>query len=265
MQPGHCRAAARAPGACRAPLWRCGAMLAALLALPARPPPRPARAGVPGQRPVHQRGRPDRRARGDGLRVPVCAEGRAGAPGHRGARRRARPGLAGYRFQALSERDLRGHARGQRRPARVHRGLWRIAAHARARKHRVQWHDGPHGGGSATELLLFSPVKPAPAAVPCWAGRAGARHGGRARGGGRPAVGHGGIEPARRFRARGGRHAVKAVPVDSITGFLREQARSMRSATGLSWAPCRRRRARDAVGRHYLRMRGERCEPPSAV
>ena len=26
-------------------------------------------------------------ARGDGLRVPVCAEGRAGAPGHRGGAR----------------------------------------------------------------------------------------------------------------------------------------------------------------------------------
>ena len=55
---------------------------------------------------------------------------------------------------------------------------------------------------------------------------------------------------------------VKAVPVDSITGFLREQgavhAVSDRPQLGAMQAQAR---ARDAVGRHYLRMRGERCEP----
>ena len=54
---------------------------------------------------------------------------------------------------------------------RVHRGVWRIAAHARARQHRVQWHDRPHGGGSATELLLFSPVKPGASGSPVLGGQ----------------------------------------------------------------------------------------------
>ena len=48
------------------------------------------------------------------------------------ARDDARPGLAGYRFQAPSERDLRGHARGQRRPARSPRPMANCSACPRA-------------------------------------------------------------------------------------------------------------------------------------
>ena len=222
------RGRARAPGACRAPLWRCGAMLAALLALPGAAA---AQAGAPLE------------SQASGLFINAAGQVLTAAHAVTGcaslyalkdgqvrratvvARDDARDlALLDTGFKPHSERDLRGHARGQRRPARVHRGLWRIAAHARARKHRVQWHDGParrRFRDRAVAVLAGQAGRQRQSRA--GRGRAGARHGGRARGGGRPAVGHGGIEPARRFRARAGATRVKAVPVDSITGFLREQ------------------------------------------
>ena len=142
-------------------------------------------------------------------------------------------------------------------------GLWRIAARARAST-VFNGMTAPHGGGSATELLLFSPVKPGASGSPVLGG-AGLVLGmvvervavdGRLSG--TVALSRrGGSAPGR--APRGSRRCRwTASPVSCAS-----RARSMRSATGLSWAPCRRRRrARDAVGRHYLRMRGERCEPP---
>ena len=223
MQPGHCRAARQGAGRMsRAQLRRDAGRLAGA----ARRGRRPGRRALESQASglfINAAGQVLTAAHA----VTGCASLYALKDGRCAtvvARDDARPGLAGYRFQAPSERDLRGHARGQRRPARVHRGLWRIAAHARARKHRVQWHDGParrRFRDRAVAVLAGQAGRQRQSRA--GRGRAGARHGGRARGGGRPAVGHGGIEPARRFRARAGATRVKAVPVDSITGFLREQ------------------------------------------
>ena len=131
-------------------------------------------------------------------------------------------------------------------------------------QHRVQWHDAPHGGGSATELLLFSPVKPGASGSPVLGG-AGLVLGmvvervavdGRLSG--TVALSRrGGSAPGR--APRGSRRCRwTASPVSCAS-----RARSMRSATGPAGRHAGAGAARgDAVGRHYLRMRGERCEPP---
>ncbi|MBP6706551.1 MAG: trypsin-like peptidase domain-containing protein [Achromobacter sp.] len=82
----------------------------------------------------------------------------------------------------------------------------------------------PHGGGSAAELLLFSPVKPGASGSPVLGG-AGLVLGMVVE---RVAVDgrlSGTVALSRRGGSAPGAGAtrVKAVPVDSITGFLREQ------------------------------------------
>ena len=222
-------------------------MLAALLALPGAAA---AQAGAPlesGQRPVHQRGRPDpdRRARGDGLRASLYAlkDGqvrRATVVARDDARDLAlldtgfKPYLSAT-FAATPEgsggRPVFTEAYGelQRMPARASTVFNGMTA--------------PHGGGSATELLLFSPVKPGASGSPVLGG-AGLVLGmvvervavdGRLSG--TVALSRrGGSAPGR--APRGSRRCRwTASPVSCAS-----RARSMRSATGPSWAPCRRRR-----------------------
>ena len=111
----------------------------------------------------------------------------------------------------------------------------------------------PHGGGSATELLLFSPVKPGASGSPVLGG-AGLVLGMVVE---RVAVDgrlSGTVALSRRGGSAPGAGAtrVKAVPVDSITGFLREQgavhAVSDRPQLGAMQAQARaRRRCRPAL------------------